>query len=227
MSFFACGRTSSTVDALATKPQPEARRIVVPSLPGERLNIDEATHLVREDIFRRKPGMNPSMQFPLNELTSAEIWDRLHAQVFVVSEGILVCQAFIIHNKKVESLCGGFGGFGLMSMCVVDPSGKGRPLLLFSHSFGSGIHRSMVGAWAAGTKISVTKIAVRDCDLFLAKIDDRQVQVTCGVFNPGNRTLNNPGEFGTIHLDAEATNPHIEITLREGLPADLRKRTSH
>ncbi len=111
------------------------------------MSLDDATEAVRREIVRGKPNMNPTAQFPLLELTTPEIWNRLHVQVFKVTGSGYADESFLIDHGKASLIGAGFGGHGIMSMCVADLAQDRRPELVFTYSFGSGLHQSMVGMW--------------------------------------------------------------------------------
>jgi hypothetical protein len=118
--------------------------------PGKEkkpLKVEEVEKLVRDLIFEENPKMNPTAQFPLKEITTKEVWDRLGAQVFQVIEGVQACETFVIREKKVYRIGVGFGGHGVKSLAVADPSGDGQDKLIYAYSWGSGEHRSKVAVF--------------------------------------------------------------------------------
>ena len=190
---------------------------------SERLSLSEATVLVRQEIFRLTPTMNPSADFPLKELTTSEVWDRLHAQVFAVTSGARVCQAYVTQNRQVHPLGEGFGGSGVMSMCVADLNGPGQPGLVFSYSWGSGEHRSIVAIWTGGATWTDAKPALLEHDLWLERTDDQHIHVAYGKFS-STHGFKREGEFGTLQLAGDTTSQHLEIVLDPHLPADVFER---
>jgi len=160
-----------------------------PVAQSPRVSLADATALVRAHLFTAKPTMNPAAEFPLKETTPAEVSERMRTQVFTVTAGIAQFQSFVIHSGQVSPLGRSFGGFGITSMVVTDLDGDGRPELAFAYSWGSGIHRSQVGIWTAGTEWQDAPIAVRDHDLVLVKSDDRCVHAYYGSF------------YGSVSLD--------------------------
>jgi hypothetical protein len=111
------------------------------------LKVEEAEKLVRTFIFEENPKMNPAAQFPFKEITTKEVWDRLGVQVFQITEGAQVCETLVIQGKKIHRIGVGFGGQGVTSLVVADPSGDGRPKLVYAYSWGSGEHRSQVAVF--------------------------------------------------------------------------------
>ncbi|MFI5382586.1 MAG: hypothetical protein ACHRHE_25125, partial [Tepidisphaerales bacterium] len=65
-----------------------------------RLQISAASPAVRARIFKDYPRMDPAAVFPLKELTTAEVWEQLHVQVFVVTHGVLMYQGYLIDGDR-------------------------------------------------------------------------------------------------------------------------------
>src|ERR1700722_8091475 len=106
-----CARSASIATTDAAKPAAANQSPTITISVPTRLSLSEATIAVRAEIFRSIPKMNPSADFPLKELTTADVWDRLHAQVFAVTDGVQEDQAFIIRDRRVYPLGKGFGGW--------------------------------------------------------------------------------------------------------------------
>jgi hypothetical protein len=218
------GCSKNPPNALPDSPTPTATR----RLPAEtdavptRLSLAEATSAVREDIFRSIPDMNPTAEFPLKELTTAEVWDRLHVQVFAVTSGVRDSQAYIICRRQASPLGQGFGGSGVMSICVADLDGDSRPKLFFTCSWGSGIHRSFAGLWTEGASEIHATPYLRDYDLILEKIDDSQVGVAYGEFSTTEK-FKRLGNFGSLRYSAGDGKPNFSIMLDAQLPNNIRQ----
>jgi hypothetical protein len=120
-----------------------ARKPVAP----ERVDLARAEELVRAEIFRENPQMNPAAQFPLFEIENAAAWESMSVQLFQVGPGATTeaCETFALRHGQVARLGTGFGGMGVGSTLVSDLDADGSPDLLFVYSWGSGRHRSQVG----------------------------------------------------------------------------------
>ena len=95
--------------------------------------------MLEEDPDRRRP-----VTAALKEVTPEEVWERMGAQLFVVTEGAYVLDAWLVRGDAAWRLCTGFGGFGLHTALATDLDGDREPELTFTSSWGSGIHRSLV-----------------------------------------------------------------------------------
>jgi hypothetical protein len=144
----------------------------------ERVSLDSARRMIVDAIMRDTPDMNPAAEFPLVELTTDETWSRLHVQVFKITGGPREDDGYLIDSGRVIMFAPGFGGWGLMSMCVTDLESSGVPELLFTYSWGSGVHRSVFAAysrdWPEDQGIRTGSV-VFDDDLLLWKCDDQTV----------------------------------------------------
>ena len=146
------------------------------------------------------------------EWTTSEVWDRLEAQVFTLD-----MQGYLVSADQVVSLGESFGGMGLRSTCVSDLNADGVPELLFTYSFGSGIHRSMVGAWSRGwpepgvVSASVALRGYPDCMLG-----------DCS--NSAAELLVEDQSVGALRLEFVGRAPRLEIDVRDDLPKSIAER---
>jgi hypothetical protein len=149
------------------------------------------------------------------EWTDNEIWNRLGVQVFVLN-----LQGFVVSSDGIAALGSSFGGMGLQSICVGDLNGDGRPMLLFTYSWGSGRHRSQVGAWSGrwtkpGTVDAGISYGNDDAswDLMLKRIGDREVEIVTGTTRVGKLRLQEAGKT-----------PRLSVELDSQLPANVRSQ---
>ncbi len=117
--------------------------------PGApRAGLQTGERLVREAVHRANPNMNPEAVFPVREITPEPVWLELGLQVFQVTEQATTQQheTFVVRGQEVVHIASGIGGMGVESLLAADLDGDGSAELVFSYSWGSGIHRSQVGA---------------------------------------------------------------------------------
>jgi hypothetical protein len=192
--------------------------------PGDRsekktppLTVAGAEKLVRDPIFTENPKMNPTAQFPLKDITTKAVWERLDAQIFQVTEGVRAHETYVIKDKKVYHIGSGFGGKGVSSVVVADPNGDGRDKLIFAISFGSGEHRSQVGVFDVLAKKPEQVVAPQTYfgdlgDLVLKNGERQKVEILAG-----DRTV------GRLILEGKEGELKIAIRLNDDLPAEVRK----
>lgn len=126
---------------------------------AEKLTIDEAGALIRAWIMDTNPGMDPDALFPIQEFNTDqdfnmgardELWQRMGVQVYKITAGVMQYETFLIKDKQVWILGSGFGGSGVSSLVVTDLDANGWPELVYTYSFGSGIHQSSLGMASEG-----------------------------------------------------------------------------
>src|SRR5579862_7239921 len=104
-----CYETFTLVSDLDRSKKPGAATWESPE-KKPALSLAEAEKLVRTFILTQNPKMNPKAEFPLKDLTVKAVWDRLGVQVFQVTEGVQVCETYVIKDKQVYRIGQGFGG---------------------------------------------------------------------------------------------------------------------
>lgn len=178
---------------------------------GVRVTLDEATALVRARIFEDRPGLNESVETRLSEHTTDELWERLGAQLFVVEGGELRCESYLVREHRVHPLCNGYGGHGVQSACVTDLDADGEPELSYTYSWGSGIHRSLVGVcgfegdafWNEEADVAYVG------DLFVRKESDTRVLVEIGDYGWTFGEWSPVAAFGELVLTGGA--PRVDL----------------
>ncbi len=191
-----------------------------------RTDITTAEGMVRLWYQKDRPDLNPGVQIPLKELTTDEIWNRMGLQVFQVSQGIFQYDTFLIWQTVVLPMGTGFGGVGVTSMAVADLDHDGQPELLFTYSFGSGIHQSRLGMYAPAIPGSAllgspgplngiieAETTLRDGDLLLEKISDQEVRVNAEMTSQASQPL---GQALLLHQGQEVklgllVNPDVPV----------------
>jgi hypothetical protein len=183
---------------------------------AKRLTVPEAENVVRAHIYAKNPRMNPDAKFPLKDLTTDAVWKRLGVQVFQVTEGVQAHETYVVKKNQVFLIGKGFGGQGVNSLCVADLNGDSRPELVYSFSWGSGIHRSQVGVFDVLAKKPREYVAPGAFygmdDLTVKRVDDRTITVSTG-----------KTELGRVALEGKDGQLRVEIRLNDKLPAEVRK----
>ncbi|MAE28289.1 MAG: hypothetical protein QF724_02650 [Planctomycetota bacterium] len=93
-----------------------------------------------------KPQLNPAVIIELEEVTEAEARSmglRVFRSVGSFAEG----QGWVLDGEELVPIGNCFGGHGLLSVLGADLDGDGVQELLYTASWGSGIHRSEVGVY--------------------------------------------------------------------------------
>jgi hypothetical protein len=220
----ALGSTAVTVLAVlassfpvSSEPLNDTKGPANAELPGKEkkpLKVEEAEMLVRCFIFAENPEMNPAAQFPLKEITTKEVWDGLGVQVFQITEDH---QTLVIKGKKIHRIGAGVGGWGVTSLVVADPSGDGRPKLIYAYSWGSGSHFSQVAVFDCLAKEPNEVVA----QAYLGDLGD--LAVTKG---QGNAVEIYAGKqkVGLLDLQGKEGKLKAAIRLDKDLPAKVKER---
>lgn len=76
------------------------------------------------------------------DITPENVFKETGCQIFKSKE---TCEAFLLYEGNLYILGKGFGGFGIVNVETSDFDGNGEKELLYTYSWGSGIHRSCFG----------------------------------------------------------------------------------
>jgi hypothetical protein len=177
----------------------------------------------RIEAFARSanPDLADTVTFPLEETTTEETWQALQIQVFRVKEGIYENETFIINQDKVIQMGTAFGGQGVNSMVTSDLNGNGDVELLFTYSFGSGIHRTRMAAYAPqydlGQIIECDSEYLGDLKLVQSSPSDVSVEVLI----EGIDNLTETVTLGTLTLVKANSAMNLVLELNPSLPANI------
>jgi hypothetical protein len=189
---------------------------------AERISTAEAEGLVRAMLLRDIPALNPAVDFSLTELTSDEVWRRLRAQVFQVNDGYHLFDTYLIKNKETVPLGTGFAGMGLAgmeltSMCVADLDQDGNPELVYTYSWGSGIHQCRVALYSANLPAPYSLeagITYGGYEWTVEKQDDQTVFIEIDHVRRGEDSL----RIGQLVLERQGDQVTLDIRLYDDLP---------
>ncbi|MEN6521839.1 MAG: hypothetical protein ABFD46_11905 [Armatimonadota bacterium] len=184
-----------------------------------RLTVDEAEKLVQDWVKKNRDRCYWHNQPKLKELTTEDIWQQLHVQVFKLkdhTESISEIDAYLVKNGKVYPMCTGFGGHGLTDMCVCDIDKDSKDELVYIYSWGSGIHRSLVCAYRFGKtdpfNISLA-FSITNVDIKLEKRDKNKVDLW---------TADGKFRFGELIYQQQAGKQSLSIICDATLPKELK-----
>jgi hypothetical protein len=167
----------------------------------EKASPETLESLVREYVFAEQPKTNPGTQFLIEECEVSGLWQALRAQLFWVRKvlpdggGGSTRDCWLYSDHEATPFVVSFGGHGLMSAVVLDGD------LYYSHSSGSGIHRSHLGHLALdGDSLGGdTSGGYAGVDLFVRSVDGH-IAVEAGEF-VGFQSWNNGIRRGWVRLD--------------------------
>lgn len=117
---------------------------------GDEVSVSQAERLVEAWIAQQEHESYWHDRPKLKEITTREIRERLHAQVFRVLHDDIAFgefETYLVKDGRVHPMSLGLGGSGLMEMWVFDIDGDSNEDLVYVYSFGSGLHLSKVEAY--------------------------------------------------------------------------------
>jgi hypothetical protein len=127
----------------------------------------------------------------------------------------------------VRPLGDSVGGAGLMSMTVADLDGDETPELAYTYSWGSGIHRSMVGIFGnKDGKANITEVpfAFLSGDVFVKEADKGGVIVENGRDGWKFNEWTSQRRLGTLRLTSEDGELKADFELADDLPEEIKSR---
>jgi hypothetical protein len=218
-------RTALALILLASVLLCDCESDLADSLPAERISVAEAEVLVRDMMFDLNPDMNPSLQFPLEEITTDEIWRRLHTQVFRLQGGFP--EMYAITNGQASILGASFGGYGVIHMHVTDLDADGNPELTYAYSWGSGLHRSHIAVYLPHQEPPTSieaEIVYLHGDFILEKHNDQNVVVKVGYYECQEGKFIAEVPVGQLFLRSQDGQLKLVIELDDDLPAEIAEK---
>jgi hypothetical protein len=198
------------------------------------LTLAEAQEAVGQALRKRgAEGVDLAQPFTLEAWKDAALWERLEAQVFRVVQDRWPRATVLVRKGEVATLGISFGGLGVESLCVADLDGDRQPELLFTHGWGSGIHRTELGILRLGKpplKWEPVGLVFLHGDLCLDRVSDQAVRVCQAAvqWNEAAKTaeqlvaIEQGRPLATVSYDKAAG--RIVVQAAEGLDATTRKR---
>ena len=185
----------------------------------------EAEDLVRDYLQSRRPDLSPDFPLPMPELPVPEVWEHLPAQIFRVTDGPFAGETFLIHDESVLRLGTAVGGNGVTSIRVADLDQDGSAELLFSYSFGCGIHQSRIAMYApalAEDRVFEAEIAYLG-DVGLVKEAMSDVVVRVVESDDESLILRYTDTLGHLTIEKGEGGVRLVLQIAEDLPDDVRQ----
>jgi hypothetical protein len=185
----------------------------------------EAEDMVRDYLLSRKPNLSPDFPLTTPELPVPEVWEHLPVQIFRVTEGPFARETFLIHDETVLQLGTAVGGEGVTSMRVSDLDQDGSVELLFTYSFGSGIHQSRIAMYApAYAENQIYEVgAVYLGDVGLVKEDMSRVVVRVVEPDDESLILRYSDILGYLTIEKHEDEVRLVLQVAADLPDDVRR----
>lgn len=118
----------------------DSKKIIIEETK-EKISIEEAKKLI---LATPDISQSSKTDIELIEITPSNIWDQTKCQLYKIVDDYKNSETFIVTNQKAVHIGNGFGGFGVTSAVPYDVNKDGVLDIVYSYSFGSGIHRSVI-----------------------------------------------------------------------------------
>jgi hypothetical protein len=113
--------------------------------------------------------------YTICDITPKEVKEEIGCQIFKVNYS---CETYVVYKSKVFGIGLGFGGFGVVSLTTCDFDGNGQKDLIYTFSWGSGLHRSQIGVFNfSKEKEEWLDFVQMNKDIMLEKISDNNFKV--------------------------------------------------
>jgi RNA polymerase sigma factor (sigma-70 family) len=187
---------------------------------AKRVTIDEASTLIKTYLVDDRRALPWIEKLSFKEDTPDALWTKLGAQLFRIDQpdGVPITSVFVVRNKTVIPVTGGQPGFRFVSACVGEVAGGGgRPVLAFSHTWGSGELRGEVGILDVRAKEPKALIAPQK--LFHDVTHEWHVRVSGKMVRvEGGRV-----DFGGLEIFEKDGAPALRLKIADDLPEERRK----
>lgn len=119
------------------------------------------------------------------EITPENVKDEIGCQIFKVNS---TCETYVINKSKVYAIGFGFGGLGVVDIETCDLDDNGEKDLIYTFSWGSGMHRSHIGIFNTAKEqeewldfkqlnedIMLEKISETNFKIYIAKVSSENL----------------------------------------------------
>jgi hypothetical protein len=134
---------------------------------------DDKTQMSKEDKLK---------YYTIYDITPKEVKEEVGCQIFKINYS---CETYVVYKSKVFHIGFGFGGLGIVSLMTCDFDGNGQKDLIYTFSFGSGLHRSQIGVFnfskekeewpnfsQLNNDVMLEKISDDNFKIYIAKVED-------------------------------------------------------
>lgn len=113
--------------------------------------------------------------YTVYDITPKSIKEEIGCQIFKIN---YTCETYVVNKSKVYAIGLGFGGFGVVNIESCDLDNDGHKDLIYTFSWGSGLHRSHIGIFNfAKEKEEWLDFQQMNEDIVLEKVSDNDFKV--------------------------------------------------
>ena len=127
---------------------------------------NDKTGMPKEDKLR---------YYTMLDITPKNVKTEIGCQIFKVN---YTCETYVLYKSKLFQIGIGFGGFGLVSLATCDFDGNKQKDIIYTFSWGSGLHRSQIGVFNFSKEIEERLNFVQmNKDIMLEKASDNNFKI--------------------------------------------------
>lgn len=131
---------------------------------------DDKTGLPKEDQLK---------YYTISDITPENIKKEIGCQIFKVN---YTCETYVIYKGEFFRIGFGFGGMGVVTLATCDFDEDGQKDLIYTFSWGSGLHRSHIGVFDLSEKKEIWLDFIQlNEDIVLEKLSDNSFDVYTSV----------------------------------------------
>jgi len=116
----------------------------------KKINVEEKKELqhflvIFNDFAKKqKIGLSVEELKAFRDITPQSVFDETGCQIFKNGK---TCESYLLSEGKLYVLGFGFGGLGIVDIATSDFDNNGEKEVLYTYSFGSGLHRSKISCF--------------------------------------------------------------------------------
>ncbi|MEI6131388.1 MAG: hypothetical protein WCQ41_01005 [Bacillota bacterium] len=136
--------------------------------------------------------------YKVTDITPLNVKEEIGCKIFKVNSN---CESYLFYKSKFYRIGNGYGGFGIVSMTTCDFDQNGEKDLIYTFSFGSGIHRTEVGVFNLTT--NTEEVIKNDARLFVSLkefIIEKSSDISFEIYNANILEYHNL-EYTNLKLD--------------------------
>ncbi|HEY5562319.1 MAG TPA: hypothetical protein VIK72_11300 [Clostridiaceae bacterium] len=144
--------------------------------------------------------------YTIYEITPKNVKEQIGCQIFKVN---YTCETYVVNKSKVYAIGIGFGGYGVVNIETCDLDADGKKDLIYTFSFGSGMHRSHIGIFNfSKEKEELLDFEQMNEDIMLEKKSDNNFKIYSAKVSSENLDF--------IHLELTKQEQVVDVKSVEG-----------
>lgn len=146
------------------------------SLYAEYLKLNHIDLKTSPENNKTEMSMEDQVKYyTISDITPENVKKEIGCQIFKVN---YTCESYVIHKGEFFRIGFGFGGFGVVTLTTCDFNENGQKDLIYTFSWGSGLHRSHIGIFDFSEKKETWLDFVQlNEDIVLEKLSDNSFNV--------------------------------------------------